>query len=64
MLFLPEIIQELLQFSRHKLPYRLRGIRAFSLVKSAFRGRQVAPAERVVFPLLRRVCFRAIGHWC
>ncbi len=36
MSFLPELIQELLQFSRHKLPYHLKGLRAMSLIQSAF----------------------------
>ena len=34
--FLPELIQELLRFSRHKLPYHLKGMRAMSLIQSAF----------------------------
>ena len=36
MSFLPEMIQELLRFSRHKLPYHLKGLRAMSLIQSAF----------------------------
>ena len=36
MSFLPELIQELLQFSRHKLPYHKRGLRAMSLIQSTF----------------------------
>ena len=36
MSFLPELIQELLQFSRHKLTHHLKGMRAISLIHSAF----------------------------
>jgi hypothetical protein len=36
MSFLPELIQELLRFSRHKLPYHLKGLRAMFLIQSAF----------------------------
>ncbi|NER26711.1 MAG: hypothetical protein F6J89_03550 [Symploca sp. SIO1C4] len=36
MSFLPEMIQELLRFYRHKLPYHLKGLRAMSLIHSAF----------------------------
>ena len=36
MSFLPELIQDLLRFSRHKLPYHLKGLRAVSLIQSAF----------------------------
>ena len=35
MSFLPELIQELLRFSRHKLSYHLKGMRAISLIQSA-----------------------------
>ena len=35
MSFLPELIQELLRFSRHKLFYHLKGMRAISLIQSA-----------------------------
>ena len=36
MSFLPELIQELLRFSRHKLTYHLKGMRAMSLIQSTF----------------------------
>ncbi|NEP34873.1 IS4 family transposase [Moorena sp. SIO3B2] len=35
MSFLPELIQELLRFSRHKSSYHLKGMRAISLIQSA-----------------------------